>query len=226
MSARQWAMAAALMLAASSSQPADAQPAANKASEKAVAAAKVFPYLDAYYKLPPAERSLFTVGYYLRQSGAPAPRVRATIETASGRHALTVGPDGRILPLPTSTEFKAATVDFEAPPGPELGISVKPVSSLRAAEQMNAADVARSVAQASAGMKKAAGMKAFLLPALTRAVFVDAGSGTVVGADGRSSPLPGGDRPYYEPASQKGAVTLRFTHMPSSVLLHSSDAKR
>ena len=50
------------------------------ADGKQVDAKKVFPYLDAYLKLPVADRSRFRLAYYFRSNGKP----------------LAVRPDGRV----------------------------------------------------------------------------------------------------------------------------------
>ena len=42
-----------------------------RAADKVVELKKVFPYLDAYLSLPPAERSRFSLFYAFRQDGRP-----------------------------------------------------------------------------------------------------------------------------------------------------------
>ncbi len=72
-------------------------------------------------------------------------------------------------------------------------------------------------------MHKAAGIQALLLPQLSRAVFMDAGSGEAVHSNGSVTALPGGDRPYYEPSVMPGVAGVRLAHPPSAITLHSAD---
>lgn len=210
-----------------------AGPAAGAASAQAKAAAtqeakqapikKAFPYLDAYLKIPAAERSRFTLAYRLQgKNGAPPGKIRVWVNQGATRTELPVAADGQVLRLPTLAMLndKAATVTVDkASPAP-LGIDLALESTARPAAEMSAADLAAAVDQANRGIKRAAGVVRFAVPTMGAAMFVGAGSGQVVMPDGRRSALPVvGGAPYFAPAAWPGARTVLFAKTPTRVAL-------
>ena len=79
------------------------------AADKLADVKKVLPYLDAYLKLPPAERSRFTVAYCMRQDGKP---LTAPLWLVDGgeRTPLPLRADGRLERLPTLAQYQRAQV--------------------------------------------------------------------------------------------------------------------
>ena len=55
----------------------------------------MFPYLDAYLKLPAADRSRFRLAYYFRSNGKPLTAPAWLVDGAQ-RQPLAVRPDGRV----------------------------------------------------------------------------------------------------------------------------------
>lgn len=206
-------------LAAAAASPALA------AEKKTVEAGKVFPYLENYWKLPAADRSRFTVAYYLQRDGRAASGLKGAIIVGATRTPLTVGPMGRVSPLPTLAQMKAkARIELDVPPGTRfsMNFTIEPIA--RPAAEMSAPDLALAVTQAAKGAKKVAGLMGMAMPSITRVIFKGVSAGQAVHADGHVSALPvAGGSAYFEPAAMKTARTLKFSRAPSQMTMGSKD---
>lgn len=223
------AVAAALMasfaLAAPASGPATAQTKSAAAAEaKRAPIKKAFPYLDAYLKIPAAERSRFALAYRLQsKNGGPPGAVRVYVHQGATRTELPVAADGQILRLPALAMLndKTATISVGKPTPAPLGIDMSLEATADPATQMSAPEIAAAVDQANRGIKRAAGVVGFAVPTMGAAYFNLAGSGQVVMVDGRRAALPvmGTGSPYFAPASWPGARTLVFAKAPTRISL-------
>ncbi len=198
-----------------------AGPALAQAGQKSVEVAKAFPYLENYLKLAPAERSRFTVAYYLATEGKPAAGMKGWIAHGGARTPVTVRADGRVLPLPTLAQIRGnAMLHLDAPASAKFNVSMTVEPIVRPAAEMPAADLAQSIDQAARGAKRMAGLLGVAVPKFDRVVFRGVASGTAVLAGGRTAALPVvKGTPVFEPAKLKTAQTLRFPRAPSQVLI-------
>ena len=217
---RRMALAGALALAVAGG--AAAQDKAKAAKPPPVG--KVFRFLDAYLGIPAAERSRFTLAYYLRQPGdrPPPPGVRVWVVQGSQRTELPVAASGRLAhPTLAMLTNKAATVKVDRPnPDLNLNLSMELEATARPAAQLNAADLVAAVDQANRGIKRAAGVIGFAVPRMAGVKLEGAGSGEVVLADGRRAPLPVvGGSPAFMPASFPTARTLVLARAPGRLLI-------
>ncbi len=198
-----------------------AAPTAALAAQKdPVKLAKAFAYLDIYLKMPPAQRSHFTLVYYMMRDGKPAPDMRAWIQDGATRTPLAFDHDGRVLRLPTLAQLGGAMVQFDVPA--EAALKLRPELHAVAAPstQIDAHDLQISINQAGEAVKKIAGPMSFAAPKITAAQFPGAGSGQAVLAAGRALPLtPGKYGPLYDPAKEPGAKTITLAKAPSRILL-------
>ena len=195
------------------------------AEKKSVEVGKVFPYLENYWKLPAGERSRFTVAYYLQRDGRAASGVKAVVIVGATRTLLSVGPTGRIAPLPTLAQIRAgAKIEFDVAPGTRFSMNFVIEPMARPAAELVAPDLALAVVQAAKGAKKVAGLLGLGMPTITRVIFKGVTSGQVIHADGRTAALPISDGlPYFEPAALKTARTLKFARAPSQMTMGSKD---
>ncbi len=192
-------------------------------AEKTVDVLRVFPMLDRFLAIPPAERSKLALGYEVRQNGQRPADVHLTIVEGDKRAVPTIAPDGKVLRLPTAGDLAAhAQVLVAAPKGAKLSIQLDFGTAIVPAQEISAADCDLAVTQGSSAIKKAAGMiGGFLAPHVTRVSFPGAQGGVALGGDGRvlqPLPLVAGVQ-VYEPGHIKGARTLRFSKAPSVVKL-------
>ena len=199
--------AAALLLAAPSAF----------AANKTIPAARLFRYYDKYLSLPAAERSHFTVAYYLRQDGhgltAPAWMVEGERRTPLPMRA-----DGRILRLPTPSELTAGKVEIGLDESAKLGLVLGPEPVIAPSADLDAHELDLAIVQAGAGMKKMAGIMALAVPPVRQVAFPGAPSGEIEFADGRRAPLPMvNGAPTYTPASQPGARRIHLTRVPAKL---------
>jgi hypothetical protein len=190
---------------------------AQAAEKPPVKLARAFPYLDKYFALPPAQRDRFVMGYTFRKDGKPAADLKGWIIQAGGRREpLALGPDGRVLRLPTAAELQSAMLALDVPEGVKMGVTLDLLPSVPPAREMAARDLSLAIDQANAGMAKAAGLLSFATPRLIAVSFQGAGSGTAVLADGRQAPLPLAEgAPAYAPARLTGAARLVFARIPA-----------
>ncbi len=89
-----FAVSAPLAAAAQSGRPAAAKRA------EPLKLGKIFPYYDAYLRIPAAERTRFQLGYFLMQNGRPAAGAPVFAVDNGTRTPIAVGPDGRMTPPP------------------------------------------------------------------------------------------------------------------------------
>lgn len=212
------ALAASVAATSTPAQPAPAR-------KPPVPAAKLFPYLDRYLKLPAAERTLFAPAYLLLRDHKPARDLKVWLVDGATREPIPIGADGRMERLPTLAQLASAKVDIDVPAATRLGLTLTFAATLRPAAEMSAADLTRAIRQADAGAHKAAGMMAMMLPKLDRANFPGAGGGQAVGAGGAATPLPSGAAPYADLALLAKATTVKLSRAPSFVQIDGAPKK-
>ena len=184
------------------------------AADKVVDPKKVFSYLDAYLKLPGAERSRFKINYYLHIGPQPLTAPVWLVEGAK-RTPIPLRADGRVDRLPTLAQLDSAKVQFGVEEGTKLGCTVGIQTMAPPAAEMDAREVAAALSQAAVGVKKAAGIMAMAMPKLSQVSFPGAPSGEVVMADGKRVPLPLlKGVPSFNPSDFPSAKTLRFPKAP------------
>lgn len=186
------------------------------AAERLVPAKKVFPYLDAYLRIPPAGRSRFSLAYVLvkdRPTGL-------WIVDGAQRTPIPVSADGRLLRLPTAAQWESGQVALSGPDGAKYGVTLKLEALVPPAAEMDAAALAAAVTQANAGVKAAMGVASLVIPKVDSVVFPGVTAGEVVYADGRRAALPlVKGAPSFEPAKHAGARAVRFAKAPSGAIL-------
>ncbi|MBI1405897.1 MAG: hypothetical protein GC145_07205 [Caulobacter sp.] len=193
-----------------------------RAEIRTVEVSKIFPYLDMYLELPPAQRTHFAMAYALRRDGKPATGVQLTLLGPGGaRTPLPVGADGRVLRLPTLADYKSkAMVELAKPDGTKVALNLEMVARVAPAATLAAADLARAVNQCDAAIKAKAGLLGFAAPKIRRVILVGAGSGTAVTAQGAATPLPMMQgSPAFDPGQMASAVSVKLARAPSAILL-------
>ncbi len=185
------------------------------ADGKQVDAKKVFPYLDAYLKLPAADRSRFRLAYYFRSNGKPLTAPAWLVDGAQ-RQPLAVRPDGRVERPPTLAQLEGGKVQIDVEPGTKVGVSMSVEPLLAPARDMAARELTAALSQASTGVRKALGVLAMAMPKLEVIQFHGVTAGEAELADGRRMALPVvKGLVTYDPAKLAGAKTLRFARAPS-----------
>ena len=189
--------------------------------QKSVPTSKAFPYLENYLKLPPAERSRFTMGYFLTLGGKPATSVKAWLVDGAKRTPMTIGADGRVLRMPNLGELeRKATVELEVSPDAKFGLQLQMEPLVTRGPEMDAQALAAAAVQADAAVKKAAGVLGFAAPHMTRVYFKDASGGEAVFADGHAvklGVLKG--FAFYDIEAERGAKTIRFSKAPTLAMI-------
>ena len=198
-----------------------AAPTAALAAQKdPVKLAKFVPYLELYLKLSPADRTRFSLAYYIVSNNKPVPGLHAWIIDGTSRTPLAIGSDGQLLHLPTMAQLGQAMLQFDVPADMPLKPRVEMHAATPPSTQVDAAALQASITQAGDAVKKMAGAMAFAAPKITAAQFPGAGSGQAVLAAGRAVPLaPGKYGPLYDPAKEPGAKTITLAKAPSRILL-------
>jgi hypothetical protein len=187
------------------------------AAGKSVDAKKVFPYLDAYLKLPPAERSRFRLSYLFLRDGKPLAAPVWLVDGAA-RTPIPLRADGAAARLPTLAQLDGAKVEIDVEPGTKLGVHMVMEPAMAPAAEMDARDLAAAYAQCATGIKKSLGILAMAMPKLQGLLFVGVPSGEAELADGRRVPLPVVKGVVgFNPAAMPGAKTLRFPRAPGRV---------
>ncbi|WP_372781709.1 hypothetical protein [Phenylobacterium sp.] len=187
------------------------------AAGKMVDASKVFARLDAYLKLPPAERSHFTMAYYLRVGDAPLTAPAWLVE-GDRKTAIPLRADGRILRLPTAAQLGAAKVEIGVDAATKVNenIGLEPLAA--PAQDLDARELAIALAQAQGGMRKIAGPMGFALSTPKAILFVGAQSGEAELADGKRVPLPMiKGAPAYDPAALANAKRIHLARTPQKL---------
>lgn len=189
---------------------------------RTVPAKKLFPYLDLYLSIPAAERTRFTLGYYLKRDGKPFSGAGFVLLGAGGaRTPLPLAANGRFIRTPTLGDLKA-DAQVEIPPAGQgkfqLAMEMEPLVAM--ADTMNAADFSAAIGQCVAAIRKKAGLLGFAVPKITQVAFVGVPAGTAVMPGGRTAALPLVKAlPAYNPSALPGATQLKFAKAPARAIL-------
>ena len=187
-----------------------------RAEERLVPAKKVFPYFDAYLRIPPAKRSRFSLADVLVKDRPTA----MWLVDGQQRTPVPVSAEGRLLRLPTAAQWESGQVAISGPTGAKYGVALKLEALVSPAAEMDAATLAAAVAQANDGIKTAMGVASLVIPKIDGVTFQGVTAGEVIYADGRRAALPVvKGAPTFEPGKQAGAKTLKFAKAPSALLL-------
>lgn len=187
---------------------------------KSVPATKIFPFLEAFLKVPAAQRNRLKLSYGLRQDGKPVGGVKAMLVEAGGaRTLLPIAADGRFERLPSLAQLQAkAMVTLDVPAESKFGVSLDLSPTLKPAQEYDARDLAAAVNEANAVIGKAAGPLALAIPDMTGIVFAKAEAGVAVLADGRTQALPlVAGAPVYRPVQFKTATRVRLSRTPAEL---------
>lgn len=187
------------------------------AADKMIDPNRVFPYLQAYWKLAPAERSRFVPAYLFKHNGAPL-AVPVAIVQGGAANPIPLRPDGRVGRLPSLAELQNGKLHVGLDEKDKFTSSMQVEALLRPAAQMEVRELVAAIDQASAGEKKVAGFVGFMAPKLTELGFEGVASGEVRFADGHKAPLPiESGFPVFAPAKFPGAVTVVFPKPPARI---------
>ena len=185
---------------------------------------KVFRFADVYQKMPAAERDRFSLAWYLEQAGnrPPPPGTKVFVLQGARRTELPLAANGRLgLPSLAMLADKSAMVTVEkGDAAAKLNMNMALEPTVRPAASLSTADLAASIEQANRGIRKAAGLVGFAVPRMGQVVFVGAGSGEAVMADGRRLPLPAASSgPAFAPARFPGAQRVVLARAPARLAL-------
>jgi hypothetical protein len=189
-------------------------------AEKVGPAAKAFPYLEKFLKVPASERARVKLGYTLSLKDKPLANLKATLIEANGvRTPLPVNASGAFERLPTLAQLEGgAKLALDLPEDAKVGTTLNFATQLNPATEYDTRDLAATVSEANTVIGKAAGPMGMLLPKMTGIAFVKAVGGVAVFADGRTQPLPLiKETPYFRPEDFKGAVRVKLTKSPTKV---------
>lgn len=189
-------------------------------SGKIVPAAKVFPFLEAMLKVPPAERARIKVTYVLRRDGKPAAGIKATlVETNGARTPLPIDDQGRFERLPTLAQLQGkAQLALDAPADAKFGAAMQLDPVLKPAADYDARELVATVDESNSAIRKAAGAMALMAPQMTGLVFQKADSGVATFPNGSTKPLPvNAGTVVFRPDDFKGAVRVRLAKTPTAV---------
>ena len=187
---------------------------------KTVPATKVFPFLEAMLKVPPAERARIRVTYALRSGGKPATGVKATlIEAGGARIPLPMDDQGRFERLPTLAQLQAkAQLNLDVPADAKFGTAMLLDPVLKPAAEYDARELVATVEESNSAIRKAAGAMALMAPQMTGLAFLKAESGVAVFPNGSAKPLPANaGTVVFRPDDFKGASRVRLTKTPTAV---------
>lgn len=183
-------------------------------------AASFFPYLDVYLQLAPRERSLFAPEYFVHAANRAGPPPHLTLVRDGRRTPVPLDAEGRVLSVPDLADLKAGAVVEIAPKPREATAHLEMRALAQPAQTMDAGPIAEAIAQVDHAVHRSAGLMSFAVPHFTRAVFVGAGMGRAVFADGRQAPLPPGrNGPSYDPSHMANVRALVFDHKPARVYI-------
>jgi len=187
------------------------------AADKVVEAKKLFVYLEPYLKLPPAERSRFTMAYYLHSGPRPL-TVPVVLVDGERRTPVPLGPTGRVERLPTLAQLADGKLDFAMDSAVKFNATLGLEPLMAPAADMDARELAAAIAQAAVGERKIGGIMAAALPRLKDVGFVGAPSGEVEFADGRRAPLPlVKGVPTYNPEAMPNARRIHLPKVPEKL---------
>jgi hypothetical protein len=187
---------------------------------KSAPATKVFSFLEAFLKLPPAERSRIKLNYALLREGKRAAGVKATLIEANGvRTPLPIDGEGRFERIPTLAQLQAkAQVSFDVPANTKLGSTMLLDPVLKPAAEYEARELVATVDDSNRAIRRAAGAMALMAPQMDGLKFMTVDSGMVIFPNGSSKPLPvNAGAVVFEPGQFKGASRVRLAKAPSAV---------
>ena len=187
------------------------------AAEKVVEIGKAFPFLKGYLELPAAERSHFTMAYYLKVGSQPL-TAPVWIMEGDKRTPLALGPTGKVGRLPSLAQLAEAKLVIGVDPAAKINatIGVEPLTP--PAADLDAHELAAAIAQAAVGEKKAVGIMAMAMPKLSNVGFVGVPAGEVEFADGHRAPLPTVKGLLtYDPTAQPNARRIRLPKVPDKL---------
>lgn len=214
---------AALTLAAVSAQaqPRPTAPAA-AAGERMVPVGRVFPYLERFYGIPAARRTLFHLGYALRVSDRPYSGPAFFVSPSGQRTPVPIGPGGIVGRLPTLQQLRNDQERFAvvAPQGAHFAMNLQLIADVPLGPEIDVAALNASIAQANAGIRSAAGMMSFMAPTMVRVAFEGGRGAVAVMQDGSTQPLPVvlGEASF-TPSAMPRARVIRFAGAPRRATL-------
>ena len=191
-------------------------------------ARRLLPYFTYYLAMPEARRDRFRPAYRVLVDGRPYTGELALVEGAH-RTPLALGPDGRLEQFPTLAQLKERPMlALDAPAHARVKTDLAVEALVPRGTEMPTASLRAALAQLNTALKSASGVLAFAVPRFGRAFFVFGGrQGVAVAADGGAQPLPLGEdepvEPFWSPARQPTAATVRFPAAPARVLLVPGD---
>ncbi|KQY30236.1 hypothetical protein ASD21_14155 [Caulobacter sp. Root1455] len=194
--------------------------AAKAEAGKVAPATKVFSFLEAFLKVPPAERSRIKLSYALLREGKRATGVKATLIEANGvRTPLPIDGEGRFERTPTLAQLQAkAQVSFDVSADTKLGSTMLLDPVLKPAVEYDARELVVTVDDSNRAIRKAAGPMAMMAPQMDGLKFLTVDSGVAIFPNGSSKPLPAGaEGVVFEPGQFKGASRVRLAKAPSAV---------
>ena len=186
-----------------------------------------FTYLDKFLALPPQRRDKFTVAYYATRDRRPAPDLRLSIVDPGGRRtALTLDRDGRVNALPTIGQLQSgARLEAESAIGGKIDLDLEMHPVTPPSTHPDPGALSAALAQANDVVRAIAGIISFVAPQISAAVFVGAGSGQAILADGHALPLPVSagryltGSPYFEPKAMAVVKALSLARTPTRIVL-------
>jgi hypothetical protein len=189
-------------------------------SGKTAPATKVFAFLEAFLKVPAAERARIKVTYALLRDGKRAAGVKATLVEASGaRIPLPIDAEGRFERMPTLAQLQGkALVNFDVPADTKFGTTMLLDPVLKPAAEYDVRELVATVEESNSAIRKAAGPMALMAPQMDGLLFAKSESGVALFPNGSSRPLPseaGGV--VFLPTQFKGASRVRLAKPPSAV---------
>ena len=189
------------------------------AAAKVVEAKKVFPFLDVFLKIPPADRNRFRLVYTFRSAGKPL-AAQVWLIDGGPRTPMPLRADGRADRLPTLAQLDRGKIEIGVDAGTKISVGMTLEPTTVPAAELDARDLAAAIAQASTGVRKGAGIMALAIPKMQAVAFHGVTSGEVEFADGRRATLPIKDgTPTYTPTAQPAAKTLRFARPPARITI-------
>jgi hypothetical protein len=192
---------------------------------RTIPAKALFPYLEAYYRLPGNARDHFHLDYVF-VSKSPPSLVHIVLKRKSGDMPLPIAPDGHFPTLPTAFDIASETAtEVTAPKGAQLGMTILLVETMEPARILDVAALKVGIDQARNGSKKAAGLLAVAVPDYRVVCFAGAHSGTVTLQGGGTLPLrtftangkPGAGTPCFAPEDQPTATQITLDQAPSAM---------
>lgn len=193
---------------------------ARAADGKVAPATKVFSFLEAFLKVPPAERARIKLTYALMRDGKRATGVKATlIEAGGARTPLPLDAEGRFERTPTLAQLQAkAQVGFDVPADTKLGSTMLLDPVLKPAAEYDARELVATVEDSNKAIRKAAGPMALMAPQMDGLKFLAVDSGVAIFPNGSSKPLPArAGAVVFEAYQFKGASRVRLAKTPSAV---------